>query len=107
MNIIIKNLFPGNYCAIAIYPFIILKSADLTNDTILMNHEKIHLRQQKELYWLFFFVWYLLEFFIRLTITQNWERAYRSISFEEEAYANEGNLQYLSSKKKYSFLSYL
>jgi hypothetical protein len=33
--------------------------------------------------------------------------AYRNLSFEREAYVNESNLEYLETRKYFSFLNYL
>lgn len=82
--------------AITIFPFIILRS-DANPDDRLINHEKIHLRQQIELLVIPFYIWYLFEFFVV---------GYENICFEEEAYQNDGNLNYLKSRKLFGFLEY-
>ena len=51
-----------------------------------------------------FYVWYVLEWLIRLFMRGN---AYRNISFEREAYANEANPEYLKNMKWGSWLKYL
>jgi hypothetical protein len=51
---------------LAVFPFVVLKSPQNKSDSVLINHEKIHLRQQLELLILPFFLWYGLEFLIRL-----------------------------------------
>ncbi|MFD1315554.1 hypothetical protein ACFQ39_08010 [Namhaeicola litoreus] len=71
-----------------------------------MNHEKIHLKQQVEMLWLFYFIWYLLEFLFHFMKYRNFLKAYKAISFEKEAYANEQNLNYLLERKFWSFLNY-
>ncbi|MGK0254765.1 MAG: hypothetical protein ACI9OE_002275, partial [Mariniflexile sp.] len=38
---------------------------------------------------------------------KKWHLAYRNISFEREAYANEMYLDYLKQRKFWSFLKYL
>ena len=83
---------------ITLYPFIFLREKRLKNDKILINHEKIHLRQQAELLVVFFYLWYIS--------CQDWDTAYRKISFEKEAYDRENNLEYLKSRKLWSFLRY-
>ncbi len=95
-----------NYIAITIYPFIIIHK-DYRGNIVLINHEKIHLKQQMELFWLFFFIWYVVEFIIRYIQYKNWCLAYKNISFEREAYQNEKKLTYLLSRKKFSFIKYL
>jgi len=105
--ILISNfLIPKNYNGLAIYPFIFLKNKSLSDNHILINHERIHLRQQLELLWIFFFVWYVLEFLIHLVRVRNWRMAYRLISFEKEAYQNENNMDYLKDRKFWNFLKF-
>ena len=90
-----------------IYPFVFLKRKELKQNLVLMNHEKIHLRQQIELLVIPFYLFYVLEFLIRLVQYKNWNKAYRNISFEREAYQNEFNLNYLTQRPFWSFLKYI
>lgn len=92
-----KNRFlvPKGYRAITLYPFIFVRNDNDKYDKELINHECIHLRQQKELLVLFFYVWYFLDFVIKYLRYRNWDKAYRNIIFEREAYNNQNNLDYL------------
>ena len=72
-----------------------------------LNHEQIHTEQMKEMLYVFFYLWYLIEWLIRLIIFRDSHKAYRAISFEQEAYANQENLTYLEGRKRYRWLSYL
>jgi hypothetical protein len=76
-------------------------------DKILINHEKIHLKQQLEMLIIPFFMWYVLEFAIRLFQFKTWYLAYKNISFEREAYTNEKDLNYLKSRSFWTFVNYL
>lgn len=107
MIFISKYLIPKGYVGLALYPFVFLKSKELRLNEVLVNHEKIHLRQQLELLVLPFYVLYGIEFLIRLLQFKNWHVAYRNISFEREAYANEKNLCYLKTRRFWSVLAYL
>ena len=107
MILISKYLIPKNYTGLAIYPFIFLKNKTLSNNWLLINHERIHLKQQLELLWVFFFIWYAFEFLFHLIRLRNWNEAYKSISFEKEAYKNEGNPNYLKDRNFWAFLNYL
>ena len=73
----------------------------------MINHEEIHTAQIRELWYLFFYVWYVVEWLIRLTQYRDFEKSYYNISFEREAYDNGDNLGYLSSRKRFAFLKYL
>ncbi|MEG1200098.1 MAG: hypothetical protein RSD53_11940, partial [Algoriella sp.] len=65
----------------------------------LINHETIHIIQQVELLVIPFYIWYLTEYLFRLIQYKNQHKAYRNISFEREAYANEKNPNYLKERK--------
>lgn len=92
---------------ITLFPFILLRKKELRHNPILINHEKIHLRQQLELLIIPFYIWYLSEYYIKYLKYKNPDLAYRNISFEREAYKNDQNLGYLKSRKFWSFISYL
>lgn len=105
--IVSKYLIPKGYAAMALYPLLLLKEEKYKNNTVLLNHEKIHLRQQLELFILPFYIWYAIEFFIKLAVYRNRSMAYRNISFEKEAYKNEADTDYLINRKLYSFLLFI
>lgn len=105
--VVLPWLFTKNFRGMAIYPFVFVKDKVMTADKTLLNHEKIHLRQQIELLWVFFFLMYGLEFLIRWIMYRNVFKAYLNISFEKEAYANEDNLNYLKDRKFWAFRRYL
>ncbi len=108
MVLIFKYLLPKEFIGLTLWPVIILKSENLKEDEVLINHERIHLRQQLELLILPFYVLYLLEWLIKVfRYKGDTYMAYRNISFEREAYYNEQNPNYLENKKAFSFLNYL
>jgi len=106
MILISKYIVPKGYLGMTIFPFMILKTKTLKGDAVLINHEKIHLKQQLELLILPFFIMYVFEFLWRLIQYKNWDVAYRNISFEREAYAKEKDLEYLKTRPLFSFVSY-
>ena len=85
----------------ALWPFIILKSIDLKEDIEIINHEKIHLAQQKECLILPFYLIYFSEYLFHRFSGKNHDHAYRSISYEIEAYHFEKDLGYLNKRKKW------
>lgn len=105
--IVSKYLIPKGYRGITLFPFIILTSKLLKEDSVVINHEKIHIRQQLELLIIPFFIWYFFEFIFRYIKYNNWNQAYRNISFEKEAYQNEGNFKYLRKRGLCQFLKYI
>jgi hypothetical protein len=107
MVIVFPHLIAKSFSAVTIYPFIFIKNSAAKKDYVLLNHESIHIRQQKELIWIFFFIWYLLEYLIRLIYYRNSYLAYKNISFEREAYRYEYDLDYLKTRKRFGFLRFL
>ena len=112
--------FPG-YKAINLFGVLFVKN-NAKIDGVTLNHESIHSRQFVELMVLFavatvfircwlpvfapfaFYVWYIVEWLIRLLKKGN---AYRNISFEREAYANQGDFSYLKGRGWFGFLKYI
>lgn len=90
-----------------LFPFIFLKYKDLKNDDVLVNHEKIHLKQQAELLLIFFYLFYGLEWFFKVLKYKNGYLAYKNLSFEREAYQHEKNFKYIKKRKFWAFLKYL
>ena len=106
MIVIFKHFFYKNYVGLSLWPFIILKNDDLKDDIVLINHEKIHLKQQQELLIIFFYILYISEWLLRTLFYLDSYKAYQNISFEREAYANEKNLDYPNVRKAFGFLRY-
>lgn len=100
MRIIYNKIIPvKGFVAINLFGMMFVRG---TRDDIsdqLLNHEKIHTAQMRELGYIFFYILYLLEWFYRLPKNGN---AYRNISFEREAYENESNPHYLHTRKHWS-----
>ena len=105
MKVIINNILPlkGFKC---INLFGILFCRRILNK-IDINHETIHTKQGQELLWIGFYLWYIIEYLIILIIYRDNKLAYKNISFEREAYQNQSNLDYLSNRKHYNWLSKL
>jgi hypothetical protein len=102
----IKYFTPKNIAGMTIFPFVILESKTLKEDKTFVNHEMIHIYQQMELLFIFFILIYYTEFFVLFLKYRNWNKAYRNISFEREAYENESNYNYLKTRKLFSFVKY-
>ncbi len=101
-----KYIVPKDFLGITLFPFIVLSDKKLKEDKVLVNHEKIHLKQQLELLIVFFYIAYVFEWFIKLIKYKNSRLAYQNISFERESYQNEYNLNYLKNRKIWSFINY-
>jgi len=102
------RLFTGRFAtAITLWPFIILRSQHDVQNKSLIIHERIHLRQQAELLVVFFYLWYLIEYLIYRIQGKTHFEAYRSISFEKEAYTNEWKQDYPAGRSYFAFLKYI
>lgn len=90
----------------ALFPFIMVHDQKMKENRVLINHERIHLRQQIELLVVFFYLWYVTEYIINRLRYKDAKKAYRNISFEREAYANETDMDYLYNRSLWSFIKY-
>ena len=89
----------------ALFPFVLVKARQASARII--HHERIHLRQQLEMGLLLFYIWYLLEFLIRLAQYRDRDLAYRNICFEREAYFFDEEFAYLKTRRRWAFLKFL
>lgn len=106
MLIINNRIIPFGKSYIAINLFgVVFAKEKLSREII--RHERIHTAQQRELLFVGFFLLYLMEWGIRLIACRDMHKAYRSISFEQEAYCNQHTEDYLLGRKHYSWLRYL
>lgn len=92
--------------AITLWPLIILQHRESELDEKLVRHERIHLRQQIELLLVGFYLVYIAEFVIHLLRSRDRYLAYRSIGFEQEAYAHEDRSDYLKNRKLWAWRSF-
>jgi hypothetical protein len=91
---------------LAMWPFIFFKNPDYKYNKFIINHEKIHIKQQIEMGILPFYLLYLLEWVFRRFKHKNWHQAYMNISFEREAYTNDLKPNYLKKRKFWSWTKY-
>lgn len=102
MNWFVSLITFGWAAGITLAPFgIYVKEKHLTN-VRMINHETIHWKQQMEMLIIFFYLWYFIEWIIK--IFTNFGNAYKSLSFEREAYDNDDNLNYLNERKHFAWI---
>ena len=107
MKVIRNKFIPfKGYFAITIGNIIFVRKECEVTDT-LINHESIHYEQEKELGYVGFYLLYILEYLYKRVKYKNAYKAYRDVSFEKEAYANQHDLDYIPNRKKFSWLKYL
>lgn len=107
VNPFLFKILPNSPMAMALFPLVLIDSEKNRHNQILLNHEKIHLRQQKELLILPFYVLYLLNYFVNLLIYRNHRKAYFNICFEREAYRHEADMGFLKARSFCNFLKFL
>ena len=71
------------------------------------THEGIHLCQMREMTAAGFYLWYAVEYAVKLVAAMSWERAYRSVSFEQEAYGNEGDVTWCDARPRRYWKQYV
>ncbi|WP_420153915.1 hypothetical protein [Siphonobacter sp.] len=89
---------------ITLWPFIIVTMPQPSAS--LMNHERIHIRQQAELLVFPFYLWYVTEYYWYRLSGYSANAAYHAIRFEREAYQHERLLTYLSKRPFWGFLRF-
>ena len=104
MKVIRNKIIPfSGYKAINLFGVLFVRG-DAKVDEKTIRHESIHTAQMQEMLYIFFYLWYVVEWVVRLFMKGN---AYRRISFEREAYENEGDLDYLSDRTWFAWIEYL
>ena len=103
MKIIYLNWLPKRVNGGSFYPFIFLNSRIRNTDKgqVVLNHEKIHYEQQKELLVVFFYLLYALNFVYNLFRYKfNLYTSYKQVLFEREAFDNEDFLHYPETRDR-------
>ena len=103
--VITSKLIPKGYCVNLFGTFWTRNSNWI--DEYVVNHERIHTAQQRELLFIPFYIVYLIEWCIRRLQFNSWKVAYYNISFEREAYKYGNDLTYLMNRKHYSWINFL
>lgn len=108
MKVIYNNIIPfGNFRAINLFGVIFAKRKYGKLNDVVVNHESVHTIQQLEMLIVFFYLWYVIEWLVRLFMYRDFLKAYYNISFEREAYSNQRNLSYRRHRRLWAWTSYL
>ncbi len=87
--------------AITLYPFVFFsmtKAAALK--TMILHHEMVHVRQVRALGWLKFYWKYIWQYFAGRLKGLDEDLAYRTITFEREAYDAQATVVFTEAEKK-------
>lgn len=107
MKIIYNNIIPlKGFKAINLFGVLFVRKHSVMTASD-MRHECIHTAQMREMAYVFFYVWYIVEWLFRLIQYLDSRMAYRNISFEREAYSNQYRTTYLDYRKHYYWWKYL
>ena len=107
MKIVRNDIIPfKGYKAINLFGILFVRGDAVISSTDI-NHEEIHTAQMKEMLYVFFYLWYGIEWLVRLIQHRNAHTAYRNISFEREAYMNQGNMGYLQGRGHYAWIKFI
>lgn len=95
-----KKQLGQNFYAINLFGLIIAFD-DLSVEEL--THELIHTAQARELLYIPFYIWYILEWAILFIRYKDKMMAYYKIRFEREAYSHQNDLEYLKNRKHYHY----
>lgn len=105
MKVIYNKWIPfKGFKAINIFGFLFARKGCVIDERCL-NHERIHTEQMKEMLYIPFYLWYVIEWIVKLFIYG--KNSYRHISFEKEAFENDDNLDYIKERLIFCWWKYL
>lgn len=102
MKIIYNSLIPfKGFSAINLFGIVFARKEFRELSQRTLNHEAIHTAQMREMAYVFFYIWYLVEWLIKLF--RYGRKAYDNISFEREAYTYQFDYSYLKKRKRFAW----
>ena len=101
----LSKVSPININAITLGPIVLSRS---TLSERVKRHETIHFMQYKELFFVGFLLIYLFDYLYAAIIKRKGfsRESYLSIRFEQEAYDNDHDIDYLKRRKKFRWKDY-
>jgi len=100
----LSKVAPIEIWAINIGPVVWCKGKLTDSDK---THETVHYQQQLELLFVFHWVLYFLFWVMGMVRFRSGAIAYFNNPFEIEAYKNEADVDYLATRKRYSWIKYV
>jgi len=107
MKIVYNNIIPfKGYKAVNLFGVLFVrKEAKMSQKDL--THEAIHTAQMRETLYVFFYLWYAVEWLVKVFRYWNFHTAYRHVSFEQEAYLMESVDGYDKNRAYYNWLSFV
>lgn len=104
MKIIYNGFIPfKGFKAINLFGIVFARRECRPISNTIIRHESIHTAQMQELLYVGFYLLYLLEWIFRcVKRIYTGQEAYRYVSFEREAYANQRKRTYLTYRKPFA-----
>ena len=101
-----NNTIPvKGFAAVNLFGILFIRKNVILTDRMI-NHEEIHTAQMRELLYVFFYLWYGVEWLFKL-FKYGLKGAYFNISFEREAYQNDNDLRYLEKRKMFEWVKFI
>ena len=112
MKIVYNKIIPfKGYLCINLFEVLFVRGTRVEKEhritAKVVNHEGIHTAQMREMGYIFFYLWYFVEYCVIRLFHQKQGCAYRDVSFEEEAHRHENDYQYLQNRRHYAWFRYL
>jgi len=102
---IYNNIIPlKGLAAINLFGVLFVRKNVILTDRII-NHEEIHTAQMREMLYVFFYLWYGIEWIFKLF--KYGLKSYENLSFEREAYQNDNDLRYLEKRKMFEWVKFI
>ncbi|MBO5217547.1 MAG: hypothetical protein J6B41_07380 [Alistipes sp.] len=108
MKIIVNRFIPfKGFAAMYFFGLLFVRKGARVGERMI-RHEAIHHEQAKEMLFIFFYLWYVVEWLLRLLLQPfTGKNAYRNISLEREAYAKQRYVGYTDTRKHFHWLRYI
>lgn len=110
----LKKVFTNNFpkkgfTALTLFPFVFVRKDGREFFTLKTErHETTHALQQLETLYVIFFALYGVEWLIKLPFCKfDTQKAYMSISFEQEAYEHQDEFGYNNVRKHFAWIRYI
>lgn len=106
MKIVYNTWFPfGSYHTLNFFGILFTKRKTVTG---VNNHARVDTHgSNEEMLWVFFYLWYGVEYLLIRLFHKKQNCAYHDISLEEEAHNNDENPEYLKTRKHYAWWKYI
>ena len=91
---------------LCLWPWCIFYNKEKHSD-ILLNRKLIFLEQEKELLFIGFYLWFILEYIVRFLKTLSFRCAYVNMSFVQEVEFGESDLDYVINRHHYDWSKWL